>query len=103
MIALAEDPRIDAERHRIRIGEEWRAVPLYVWLAFERLYERRGHVVRETELDAAVWPASKPGSENITRQLVCSLRRTLAGSGFSVRRWRSIGYELEEEHDHAQH
>jgi DNA-binding winged helix-turn-helix (wHTH) protein len=95
MMTIGEDPRLDPERHRVRCGDEWRSLRPQPWLAFERLYARQGHVVRQAELAAAVWPAQVPASEHVVRQLVCDLRRQLRGTPFAVRTWPRIGYEIE--------
>jgi DNA-binding winged helix-turn-helix (wHTH) protein len=95
MTAIANDPHIDPERRRVRCGAGWRRLQNHPWQAFERLMERRGHVVRRGELAAAVWPGRIPDSEHVVRQLVCDLRRQLRGSPFGVVTWTGIGYEIE--------
>ena len=95
-MTLGEDPRVDLERHRVRVGGNgWSQLQPQPWLAFARLYARQGHVVRQRELACAVWPVKMPAAEHAVRQLVCDLRRQLRGSPFAVRTWPRIGYEME--------
>jgi DNA-binding response OmpR family regulator len=86
---------IDRERHQIRrLDGSWSRFTPNAWAAFSCLHRRRGHVVEDDELAAAVWSAQRPAAEQSLRMVVREVRRALVGTRWAIATHRQLGREL---------